>query len=569
MSDQHPEPAVPLVASQDLAPPPAAAPRRPRMKAALTAMAAVLVVGAGGFAVATLSEGDGSASAENAVHRLFDAVDRQDAIGVAESLEPTERRILIDALEEAKTQSQRVELTDDGLDLHAVEGVDLAVDDLQLTTTTLDDETTAVDITSGRISSRAQLSKMAIGPVIQEVIDRNEADGMRVDDASTDEIDLAGTRLVAVERGGEWYVSAMFSLAEQIRLDGSPVAAYPAPDAAIAAVGADSPEAAVREGIAAATKADVRRLIELTPADEARVLHTYGPILVDQAKGEDPDISIDDLELKVSDASDGRKKVTATSMTMTVESEWDKQVTTYDGTCSTTTWEVTDPEAYGYGDDGLPSEFKQCDNEDTILSPFGLFNVFYAPASVGIIVEQHDGKWFLSPTGTIVENTVGSLAGLDVDAVRRLARSWGGEWWLYESPELWKACGVTQPSLDDSRAKAEAAYDRCMESLPEDYDGPWGPVGGGKVESSEGTLSLPSEACSTITEPESSGTAIVGCSEPSGNGETSSNGGMSFGTTATTAPAPSTPSTTQPVTTTTQPVTTTTGPPAAATTTQP
>lgn len=499
MSDQHPEHGIPPVGEppQDLAPPPAEVPpRKERAKVRLTAMAGLLVVAAVGFGIVQLAQGDGASSAEDAVEELFEAVDRQDPIGAAEALEPSERKIVIDALEQAKSEASRVKLTDDDLDLHGVEGVDLSVDGLEMEATALDEDTYAVDLTAGRISSRSELAKMPIGPVIEEVIDRNEEAGERVDATSTDEIELAGTRLVAVKRSGEWYVSALYSLAEQIRSDMNPVPAYPEPGSGIAAVGADSPEAAVREGVAAATRADLRRLIELTPEDEARVLHTYGPILVAEAQGEDTGTTVEDLELKVSDAPDGRKLVRATSMTMTVDTEYDRQVTTYDGTCTTTTWTYTDEYAEEYEDEGLQTdnEWKQCDDDITTLSPFGFLNVWYSPGSLDVIVEEHDGKWFLSPTSTVVQNTVGSLAGFDVDDVRRLARSWGGEWWLYESPELWEACGVAQPTLDDSRTDAEAAYDECIASLPDDYTGPWGPMGStGSIEG--GSMSFPGDEC--------------------------------------------------------------------------
>lgn len=632
MSDQHPEHGIPPMGEppQDLAPPPPEVPpRKEKAKVRLTAMAGLLVVAAVGFGIVQLSQGDGASSAEKAVEELFDAVDRQDAIGAAEALEPTERKILVDALEEAKTEADRVDLTNDDLDLHGVEGVELSVDGLEMQATPLDDDTYAVDLTAGTISSRAQLAKMPIGPVIQEVIDRNEEAGEEVDETSTDEMELAGTRLVAVKRSGEWYVSALYSFAELIRSDMNPVPAFPEAADAIPAVGADSPEAAVREGIAAATDADIRRLIELTPEDEARVLHTYGPILVAEAAGEDTGTTVDDLELKVSDAPDGRKRVSATSMTMTVETEWDTQVTTYDGTCSTTTWTYTEEYADEYADDGLETEneWKQCDEDMTTLSPFGFLNVFYAPSSLDVIVEEHDGKWFLSPTGTVVQNTVGTLAGLDVDDVRRIARSWGGEWWLYESPELWEACGVAQPSLDDSRADAEAAYDECIASLPDDYEGPWGPMGNtGMVEG--GSMSLPGDECyGTAASDTPTNDAIEACladlvaageldpsdladfrcsrvfeESPMGGtedltddeydalwdaaqdqyeacmeeaeaGEPGSSGGVTFGsdgTTATTEPDPG-PSTTRPpatTTTTTRPVTSTTRP-AGTTTTQP
>ncbi|MGN6696500.1 MAG: hypothetical protein ACTHN0_20135, partial [Aquihabitans sp.] len=207
-------------------------------------------------------------------------------------------------------------------------------------------------------------------------------------------------------------------------------------------------------------------------------------------------VTVDDLELKVSDAPGGRKRVSADSMTMTIETSYDRTTTTYDGRCSTTTYEYTDEDiGYGYGDG--PDTWKQCDDDLTTLSPFAFYTLFYAPGSLDVIVEQHDGKWFLSPSATLVQNTLGTVRGLDVDQVRRLARAWGGEYWLYQPAELWEACGVAQPTLDDSVADATAAYNECMDSLPDDYDGPWGPWGGaGTIRyDDEGSMTYPGDEC--------------------------------------------------------------------------
>ena len=56
------------------------------------------------------------------------------------------------------------------------------------------------------------------------------------------------------------------------------------PATPIPAVGAATPEEAVRGMIDAAIDLDVARVIELTPPDEMAALHDYGPILVDLAE---------------------------------------------------------------------------------------------------------------------------------------------------------------------------------------------------------------------------------------------------------------------------------------------
>ena len=75
-------------------------------------------------------------------------------------------------------------------------------------------------------------------------------------------------------------------------------------------------------------------------------------------KGDGTWVTVEGLKLEVSDAAGGRKRVSAKSLTMTVTTEWDRQVTTYDGKCSTTTWEVTDPEEYG-GEEFQPDAWTQ------------------------------------------------------------------------------------------------------------------------------------------------------------------------------------------------------------------
>ena len=72
--------------------------------------------------------------------------------------------------------------------------------------------------------------------------------------------------LATVKEDGKWYVSALLHGAPSRPAADAGLAA-PDPDKATPAVGADSPEAAVKDLLAATADLDVERLIELTPPD--------------------------------------------------------------------------------------------------------------------------------------------------------------------------------------------------------------------------------------------------------------------------------------------------------------
>jgi hypothetical protein len=464
-----------------------------RRRPVRTALAGLAVVGAVGFALVSLTAADGAGSPEEAVEAFFAAIDAEDAIGVVESLEPSEREILLASLDETRAEAERMEVADGSLDLREVVGLEIEVRDLAMAPTVLADDVVALDLSAGTVSTAADLDRLPLGAVVREVIDRAE-DGEEwehIERHPAGEIDLAGVRVVAVQRGGTWHVSLLHSIAEAIRadLDGPP--AYPDAADAIAAVGAASPEAAVREGIEAALALDVRKLIELTPADEAAVLHTYGPILVAEAEaslgGERPRNAASDIDLEVSDGPDGRKHVTANSLTLTFVGGSGTQTIEYVGGCTTHLFTLSegrraDLEAE-LGPDweqerpwlGHPAEEATwCEAELDWRDAFLPFGFLSSPASSTIVVEQHDGRWFLSPVRSLFETAIGRYLGWDADHARRVGRAMAGEWAFIEHSQLWEACGVDPPDLDESRAAASDRLERCYEQLPEDYRGPWG-----------------------------------------------------------------------------------------------
>ncbi len=460
--------------------PVAPAPLKGRRRWLATSMVAVMAVAAGAFGVMVLSAGDGADNPGAAVDAFFDAIDHEDVIGVVEALDPQERQILRPAVEDTGAQAKRVKVASDDLDLRKVRGVDLQVQGLSYTTEPVGDGLVAVDLTGGHVDTSADLNKMPYGSTIADILhqDDQEAKGP-VDREADSRINLDGVRLVAVHRDGGWHVSALYSLAEQIRRDSSPVPDIPNYGHGIAAVGAAGPETAVREGIKAATDLNVRRLIELTPPGEMDVLHDYGPILVDAAEknsdGKPSNVVISNLELQVDDGPDGTKVVSARTYTMTTSDDYETMVWAYDGKCSTYSSTYTAKGKREYGSDlmGMPNQ-KTCasDPAQMVLSPMMLAGPFLGLSPGGalrVVTEQHDGAWFVSPSRSILESTVGQLRDVSLDDAKRTVRFWAGDYWVMEPDALWKACGVKKPSLDATSAAGEKAADECYQKLPSDY----------------------------------------------------------------------------------------------------
>lgn len=447
----------------------------------VAAVAAVAVL-AGGFGLASVLDGDGADSPEEAVEALFAAVDDEDVIGALEALDPGERGVLVPAIEQVADEARRLELASSGLDLRGVDGVDLVVDGLGYDTERLSDDLVAVDLTGGTVTASADLDALPVGALLREVIDgADEADGVEADvDASLDRLELDKVRLVARRSGGGWYVSAGYSVAEQARLSLDPVPPVPTFGAGTSAVGADGPEAAVRQAVEAAIVLDVERLIELVPPGELPALHDYGPLLVDATEeAGDPDsvVELVDLQMEVSGGPGSTAVVTARSFEVRQTSTWSDQTEvatwSYDGSCLTIDWSY-DGRSQGFDDD-----LDWC-GDAAVHTPFPF--LFFGGGDVGVVsvvTVEEGGRWYVSPTRSVVELVLGPLRDLDRDDARRIVRWWAGDWWVAEPDEFWEACGVDRPGLDTSSEEGEAAYERCWDQLPRDDEGPWS-MGGGR-----------------------------------------------------------------------------------------
>ncbi|MGH2726673.1 MAG: hypothetical protein ACRDKS_06825, partial [Actinomycetota bacterium] len=366
-----------------------------------------MIAGAIFFTRSVPQSSGGAQTPVAAVRRLFDALEEEDVIGILETLLPSERRMLAEPIQDVAEELGRLEILNGGLDLSNLNGLDFEFYDLGFASTELTPDLSVVEVSKGRARYRFAPVGGLVGNFLRDALP-DEALG--VSQGSTDLSD--GESVFAVVRdGGDWYVSIWYSVAENSRRDAQ--RALPVFGAGVPARGAATPEAAVDQLIRAAASFDVRRLIELTPPEEARALHDYAQIFIHEA------------EAGAAQArKDFRGKVTALELSSRIDGdravvkvddiafryqipELDASVT-YDGECVV------------FHLAGEPPE-RDCGAGVGPALPFFLPPVDVPQADIGFAVVREGGAWYVSPTGTLLEGMVGILKAMtmsDLEAIK-------------------------------------------------------------------------------------------------------------------------------------------------------
>ena len=419
---------------------------------------------AGAFGVASLTGSDGAGSPEAAVEDLFAAISEEDAIGVLQALAPSEREVLVPLLQRFAAELDRLEVSSDELDLQGLDGVDLDLSELQLATQPLSDDYAVVEVRSARFRSRFDLTDLPLAEALRGVVlPAAETPGP----SSSQVSDL---KLVTVREGGGWYVGVQASVARLAEDE----AGVPGPDLTSGGIperGAASPEEAARQLLTAIYAQDHRRMIELTPVSESAALHVWGPSILAAANGDDPGFRpvLRSLDLEVEDGDDGVKVVRPTAFRLTADYDGTTDEVVFDGRCVTRSSTPGDPNGAFRSTDCLPST---PDPLSTALSAAYALTGWSYPLPVAVV--EHDGQWFVSPGRTLAHDILETFDHLDADSAFRVVRSYFGDEWALGPQEMFDACGVARPSADAPRSVGRAAYERCRDQLPEDYDGPYG-----------------------------------------------------------------------------------------------
>lgn len=521
-----------------------------RPRRAAMSVAATLTLLATGFAVTQLTGDDGAEGPEAAVQALFSAVDHEDALGVLESLTPSERRILVPSVQRLRDELAEVDVAGDDLDLGDVDGLDIRVEGLELRTQGLHPDVAVVQVTGGALRTTADFRALPIGGALAAALE--EEGGRDLDEPATGDESLDGLELVALRADGGWHVSLLYSLAEADRSNGG----EPVPDFGngIPARGADSPRAAVDAMVAAFNEGDETRMIELTPLDSMAVLHDYGPGLIADDEGElsteelmpgggDSSSRLHAVELGEPEGSGDTRRLALLGYRYTQSYGGGDDFTyVYDGSCITSTstssmkvpssTEQVAPDASVPDDpavdnppvDEVPADdvpavevpvrsATSCPNDQQATGgmfvgggvPFG--PLLFGPGRADIVVVERDGAWYVDPGQSIVDTVVDNVADLTPDAARRAVGYWTAVssndpdafYGLRDDPAFYEGCpGVEAPADDASFDERAEAGKACEEQYGEgSFEGS---SSSGSASESTGTKSFgpsPIEECSS------------------------------------------------------------------------
>ena len=410
------------------------------------------MLAAGGFALAYLMPQ--ANTPEDAVRNLVTAINEEDVLGALDALAPSERDLLRDTLVDVTGELRRLDVLDDGADLNGVRGIDVEVNNLDLATTELGDGVSLVSV-AGTATYRVDPSELPIGSFVKE-----QTDGDLPDPVSETET-IEGLSLVAVEEDGRWYVSLLYSIADDARRDAElPVPAF---GSGVEPEGAESPEAAVRAMVDAGRTLDARRAIALLPPDEAAALHDYAPLFLDdveeaaaEARESSFTLDVKTLDLSV-DREGDEASVKVDRMVVEATSDGDRLRVAFDGRCIT----------YSSDDD---EEQRTCNQPggplaSSLLLPFTGLGMGTADdvegaddegssAALGlaIVVVERGGEWYVSPIRTVLRPLVDGLRALDRQDLEELVEGFES---MTTTDSISESGSAISSSVDDETARSQ------------------------------------------------------------------------------------------------------------------
>ena len=211
------------------------------------------------------------------------------------------------------------------------------------------------------------------------------------------------TFVMTVRHDGRWYVSPAYTALEYLReANDGPAADFGSADAS--KLGSDSPDHAVQDALHALQAGDWDRLMALAPPDELPV-YDYRAWIDQAAADVHPDFSIDNLTT-TSDVS-GDHGVVKLEASGTYPSNGNRSKWQVGGSCPSL------DSYFGFSDYGSTATSLQdpgfcLAGEGAEVLPIGLLTYRPMPDSsasgpVSIQVVREDGRWYVSPVGTVLD----------------------------------------------------------------------------------------------------------------------------------------------------------------------
>ncbi len=425
---QPPDPAggpLPMVDLEDAAPPPPARRKSPGVVIAAT-VGGLAVFAAATFGISrVLGGGDagGAATPEQAGLDLLTAIENEDVLGAIDVLLPGERETLREPMTDLVDELTRLEVLSSTADPSSVRGVDIVFEDERVEVA----ETNVDDIANLEIFATASATvdgeQLPIGDL---VLDNIEASPSDLDtEAPPESSEDSPLRLTAVEEDGRWYLSLFHSIAESMRQQQTDPPDIP--DEGLAAAGGDGPEDAVDAFLGAVRDLDVAAMIAALNPEEFQALQRYAPIFLDSAQDavdqnlEESGITIEiaDPEYNVSGSGDTRS-LSIDYLRVDLSAEGETVSAELEDGC----WTIVTPDDEINGCDlanDIPELDEVFEDPEPIQDLMTTFeDVLEGYENPGIIVEQVDGQWYVSPFGTLSEQILAVMRALDRDEIEQV-----------------------------------------------------------------------------------------------------------------------------------------------------
>ncbi len=420
-------------------------PRRPGFwQKTLGVLGLGVAVGGGAFALAAITEDDGADTPQAAVEEFIEAVAAEDAIGVGETLVPSERDLVLDYLDPILLELQRLDVAGSDADARDVDGLEFTadIDSLRVQESPLADAVTRVRILDGDLRFDGDYDALPVGSAV-----RDNSEGPLKDPEPVDLlVDVFGGQadVVTIEDGEGWHVSVFYTLAEYLRADlGLPSAGL---GDGPAAVGAESPEALMAAVVDGAAAGDFATLLTLADPVEGTMLYDYWPVFQPEwadgladALAEGPYAEVHSYETAVT--GDGPERVVSLtrwdySYTFGAPMPMDEAArTSFDGSCFTTAYGTRfDDPAFDDGytpppTDGCVGDTVEYEGATLMARRSGL---------VDVAVVERDGRWYVRPGASLIENWLAANRQVDApENVHPFSLVWGA----FPAPPSWGFLG--------------------------------------------------------------------------------------------------------------------------------
>jgi hypothetical protein len=415
---------APLGPEAPLTPDGGPAPSGSKGKLVAVVVGALVLVAAGIFAITRLGGGDASAggadSPEAAGQAVLDALGDEDVLGMIDVLLPGERETMRGPVSDLAGELTRLEVLSDDASLSDVGGVDVV-----FATTAVDVEpTNAEDVVNlrmhGDVSVAVDGEALPIGDIVYDNVP--EADPAEVTVEAPEPVAFE-VPITAVRKDGRWYVSLFYSVAESARAE----AGFDIPADPIVPTGGDSPEDAVDAFLAGTEALDLRAIVASLNPDEFEALQRYGPAFLDEAQQEidtaGVELTLDEADYDVQGDGD-RRAVAVTYLSGAITADGETVPFEYeDGCVRATSPDGTETIDSCTFEDSAATDVFGADTE-AVADLMAMIEAAMADYdNPGVIVQQVDGTWYLSPMATGAEQALAFLRALDREEVESI----GGE----------------------------------------------------------------------------------------------------------------------------------------------